>query len=169
LEEVALHVLHARRLRQLLAQQAREPRILLHRDQAADALGDERRERARARPDLDHDVVLAQVTVLHDALRQVLADQEVLAEALAGRESAYRQCLLESCDRAALGGGALADVAGRAAPRTSVPDHACILESAPACRKRPPPAARAPPMAPGGNRLRGEAKGAIPLGPRSRS
>src|SRR5262249_21708996 len=61
--------------------------------------------------DLDGDVVFAQMGVLDDAVGEILADQEVLAEALARREPTHGECLLHARQLGAFLRRALAYVA----------------------------------------------------------
>src|SRR5262249_9200375 len=102
-----------RQLADRLAQIVRQSGVLLDRDHMSNARDQMRGERPGAGADLDHDVVGLQMAMLGDARGQLFAHEEVLAPALARRQSPGGKRLLEAGKLAALPGGALAHEARR--------------------------------------------------------
>ena len=114
-QEIAVLDRHARHLGELLAQEFGQAMVLLDRDQMASPAGEERGQRPGSRADLDDDVVVAHVGVLHDALGDVGSHEEVLAEASRRREAARFEDLADALGAVALQRGALPHVVRDAA------------------------------------------------------
>jgi len=95
LEEIGVHQLEAGDRIQLLAEQLDQPVVHLDRDHARRAGREVSGQRAGSGADLDHHVVIANARLLDDALGEVGAREEVLAEALARAQAAAGERHLE--------------------------------------------------------------------------